>query len=660
MDKDVLSTLNEVVRLMQDGQADAAERKCRDALARWEDDVNLVAMLGAILASKGETGQAENQLRLAIKLEPEFAKPYEDLGSLHLTRGDNDGAIQWFRKALALNPDQASAVRGLCVALERAGRADEARELRHKMRQSMSIGNLLREAEALRANGDIAASEQACDVILRREPRNTDALRILAKAATDDERFAVAEGYLKRIVSLLPNRADALFDLGKFLRDRGRYRDSITELRAAAHIAPDNPEIQSYLGNMLGIVGRTDEALQAYDNCLAQSADHPAALIGRGHMLRVAGRTDEARESYARCTRVHPGIGTAWWYLASLHGYVGSDEDTQLIQQQLDAGTTDRESEAGFRFALARTFEHLEQYGAAWQQYSLGNAAKRSLVNYDPDKIKHDNERIKQVFSHTFFAGTAADKPTDRTPIFILGMPRSGSTLIEQILSSHSQVEGCGELPAIITLTSALTSTLTEKNPGSLHYAEIVEQLNANELAGLGKSYLHNAATHCSDGCRYFTDKMPANFPHAGFIHSILPHAKIIDARRSPLATCVANYRQLFARGKHQSYDIGELGQYYLQYVDMMAHWDNVLPGKILRVHYEDIVADLEGQVRRLLDFCDLPFESTCVEFHKNRRAVNTASAEQVREPLYASGVEFWKHYDPYLDELRTVLAPVL
>ena len=305
---------------------------------------------------------------------------------------------------------------------------------------------------------------------------------------------------------------------------------------------------------------------------------------------------------------------------------------------------------------MARTFENLERYDAAWQQYSLGNAAKRSVVNYDPDQFEHDNERIKATFSHTFFAGSAADKPTDRTPIFILGMPRSGSTLIEQILSSHSQVEGCGELPAIITLTSALTA----KNRDSLHYAEIAAQLNADELASLGKSYLQNAATHCSDECRYFTDKMPANFPHTGFIHSILPHAKIIDARRSPLATCVANYRQLFAQGKHQSYDLGELGEYYLQYVDMMAHWDNVLPGKILRVQYEDIVADLEGQIRRLLDFCDLPFESSCVEFYKNRRAVNTASAEQVREPLYASGVEFWKHYDPFLDELKNVLAPVL
>ncbi|MEQ8208016.1 MAG: sulfotransferase, partial [Woeseia sp.] len=364
----------------------------------------------------------------------------------------------------------------------------------------------------------------------------------------------------------------------------------------------------------------------------------------------------KARESYAQCTRVHPEIGTAWWYLASLHGYIASDDDCLLMQQQLEAGATDPESEVGFHFALARAYENSARFDLAWQQYALGNTAKRRLVSYDADKLRSDNQRIKQVFSRAFFAGSTARTPTDTTPIFILGMPRSGSTLLEQILSSHSQVEGCGELPTIMTLTSSLPA----KRPGGLNYAELVEQLNADELTGLGRSYLHSTAVRCSDGCQYFTDKMPANFPHVGFILSILPHAKIIDARRNPLATCVANYRQLFAQGKNQSYDLGELGDYYLQYVEMMAHWDDVLPGKVLRVQYEDVVADLDGQVRRLLDFCDLPYESSCIEFHKSRRAVNTASAEQVREPLYASGLDFWKHYEPYLDELRARLAPVL
>ncbi|ANO50091.1 tetratricopeptide repeat-containing sulfotransferase family protein [Woeseia oceani] len=656
MAEDVRSILRKVIRLMQSNNSAAAELECRRGLAEWQDDVNLIAMLGAVLASKGNTSEAEQRFRQAIKLEPAFPKPYEDLAALLLSRQDYEGAIQFYRKALALNPTQVSALQGLCAALERAGRSAEAGKLREQLYQSMPVASLLQEAETLRVRGASADSEKVCDAVLRREPENTDALRVLAKVATDSERYAVAEGYLKRIVRLAPDRASGFFELGRFLRDRGRYPEAIAELQNALRLAPDDPEIHAYLGNMFGVVGQTEDALLAYGNCLAKSPDHPAALIGRGHILRMEGQTDKARQSYAQCTRVHPGIGTAWWYLASLHGYVASDEDCQFMQKQLATGVVDPESEVGFRFALARALENREQYDLAWQQYVLGNAAKRRLVSYDPDRFGSDNRRIRQVFSRSFLADSAAQTATDTTPIFILGMPRSGSTLLEQILSSHSRVEGCGELPAIINLTSGLAA----KTPASIHYAERVAALSADELAALGRRYLHNSLASCSAGCEYFTDKMPANFPHVGFIHSILPHAKIIDARRNPLATCVANFRQLFAQGKNQSYDLNELADYYLQYVEMMAHWDDVLPGKILRVQYEDVVADLDGQVRRLLDFCGLPFESACIEFHKSRRAVNTASAEQVREPLYASGLDFWKHYEPYLDELRARLEPVL
>lgn len=597
MAEDVRNTLRSVVRLMQQNQHDAAESICRNALERWANDVNLVAMLGAVLASRGEIDEAQQQLRLAISIEPDFAKPYEDLAALHLARNDYAGAIPLFHKALELSPHQALSLQGLGLALQ-----------------------------------------------------------MLAKTATDEKRFAVAEGYLKQVAELAPNRPDGRFQLARFLHDRGRLADAISELEAATRLAPDDVEILSYLGNLLGIVGRTDDALRTYEDCLARSPDEPAALIGRGHMLRMRGRTEEARESYARCTRIHPEIGSAWWYLASMHGYVAGDEDRLTMQQQLDTDAADPESEVGFHFALGRAFENTGEYDVAWQHYELGNACKRRSVSYDASKLKQDNERIKTRFSAAFFAGDAANTPADRTPIFIVGMPRSGSTLAEQILASHSQVDGCGELPAIISLTS----TLVAKQPGSTHYSEIMPLLSSDELTGLGRSYLHHAAVHRSDSCRYFTDKMPANFPHIGFIMRILPHARIIDARRNPLATCVANYRQLFAQGKNQTYDLHELADYYLQYVDLMQHWDSVLPGKVLRLQYEDVIADIEGQVRRLLDFCGLPFESSCIEFHKSQRAVNTASAEQVRKPLYATGLDFWEHYDDYLDELRNVLAPIL
>ncbi len=656
MTVDVRRSLDDIVQLMNKNRIGAAETMCRENLGLQPDDVNLLGMLGAILIKKGAWEKAEKHLRRAIELEPGFAKPYEDLGVLHLARNQHRRAIPFFEKAIAIDPGQPSAMRGLAIALHRTGREEEAEALRTQAVQATSTANLLVEAEGLRRSGATREAEQVCDVILRREPENMDALRILAIIATDDERFVIAEGFLRRIVKLAPRKAGPLRDLGKFLGDRGRYPEAIEQLQAAAPLSPEDPDIQLHLGNMLGIAGRSEEALRAYDKCLLHKKDEPAALIGRGHMLRIAGRQEEANACYTRCAKVSPDIGSTWWYLASLHRYSASDDEVRAMQAQLETGTLTPDSTVAFHFALARAFEKRERYEDAWTQYSLGNAGKRALVHYDPVQSELDQRKIRETFSAEFLATQSATTPTGVKPIFILGMPRSGSTLIEQILASHSLVEGAGELPYILMMTKNLLAN----RPGSLHYTEVMGQLDVDELTGLGKSYLHYAATHCSEDRPYFTDKMPANYPHAGFIHQTLPHAKVIDARREPMATCVANYRQLFAQGKNQTYDLTELGEYYLQYSEMMAHWDEVLPGYVLRVQYEDVVTDLESQVRRILEFCGLPFDPACLDYHKSDRPVNTASAEQVREPIYTSAVEFWKNYDPYLDELREVLSPIL
>lgn len=656
MTGDMRRMLDEIVQLVSRNRVGDAEKICREQLDSHPEDVNLLAMLGAILIRKGAWEKAETHLRRAIEIEPGFAKPHEHLGMLHLLRNQCRRAIPFFEKALALEPGQAASMRGLIGALQRLGREKEAETLRTQFMQNTSTANLLAEAEVLRRSGNTAEAEQVCDLVLSREPENTDALRILAIMATDVERFVIAEGFLRRIVKLTPNRASALRDLGKFLGDRGRYPEAIEQLQSAALVAPDDPDIQLHLGNMLGIAGRSEEALAAYDQCLLHHKDDPAALIGRGHMLRIAGRQEEANACYTRCAEVSPDIGSTWWYLASLHGYAASDEDVSRMRAQLEKGSLTPDSEVAFRFALARALEKRERFDEAWQQYSLGNAGKRALVHYDPVKSELDQRKIKEVFTQEYFAQPLAKTPTDLTPIFILGMPRSGSTLLEQILASHPLVEGGGELPYIMMMTTSMIAN----RPGSLHYTEVIGDLDIGELTGLGRSYLHYAATHCTADRPFFTDKMPANYPHVGFIHQTLPHAKVIDARRDPLATCVANYRQLFAQGKNQTYDLAELGEYYLQYCAMMTHWDTVLPGYVLQVRYEDVVQDIESEVRRILEFCGLPFDPACLEFHKSERPVNTASAEQVREPIYTSAVEFWKNYDPYLDELREVLAPVL
>ena len=647
---------DELLGLIQADRIDAAERLCRASLAADPDEVNLLGMLGALLLKKGELEEAEQYLLRTIDLEPSFAKPYEDLGAVYLTRNQPGKAVTFLEKAVSLNRNEPSALQGLLVALQRSGRREEAARLRQRLVASSPQARMLVEADELRKRGETDKAEHICQDILERQPENTAALRLLAVIATEKGNFVVAEGFLRRICKVSPGHVGAMLDLGRFLGDRGRYPEAIEIVQGASRAAGQDPDVDLLLGDMLAIVGRSHEALQAYENCLKSRPDNPSALLGRGHMLRITGRSEDAEESYLRCTQISPDTGDAWWNLTSLHHYSASDEDVSTMRAALDSDDLSAESRVAFHFALARVHEKRRNFEAAWREYSLGNADKRALIKYDPVETELQAHKIKETFNAGIFDQQPAATPTDRTPIFIVGMPRAGSTLVEQILASHSEVEGTGELPYVIMISNALS---TRGTTGAA-YPEVVGEFDAAQLTGLGRSYLHHAATHCPGDKPYFTDKMPANFSHVGFIHLILPHAKIIDARRDPMATCVANYRQLFAQGKNQSYDLTELGEYYLQYADTMSHWDEVLPGRVLRVQYEDVVADLEAQVRRILDHCGLPFEDACVEFHRSARPVNTASSEQVRQPIYQSAVEFWKHYEPYLDELREVLSPIL
>jgi len=635
--------LEDIFRHITNDRLDDAELLCREALLHDEKDINVLGILGAILLKKNELVEAEKTLQSVNELEPAFAKPHEDLGMLYLNQNKPEAAVDCFERATALDASQASAFRGLSTALQQCGRRDEAQVALERYLALSPTSDSIAQARLLHTDGESQRAETVCEDILKREPNNTHALRMLAIIASDDERYVVAEGLLRRIIKLIPESIPAIGELGRFLADRSRFPEAIEILEQAEKQDASNAQLRLMLGDMYLVVGRTSEALRSYEKCLELSPDEAMALLGRGHMLRIAGDRDEAEASYRRCISVSPEIGHAWWSISSLHGYHASDEEVAQIQAQIDAANPNAESEVAFRFALARACERRDDYASAWQQYELANTAKRRLVSYDPVEIEVRHNKMTKVFSAEFCRELPTADATGRSPIFILGMPRSGSTLIEQILASHSLVEGAGELPYIIMMSAVDKA-----------------ELDASQRAGLGKSYLYHASTHCSEDRPYFTDKMPANFSHVGFIHSMLPNAKIIDTRRDPLATCVANYRYLFASGKNQSYDLTELGEYYLQYVQIMDHWDKVLPGVVLRVQYEEVVDDLESQVRKILDFCGLEFEQNCLEFHKSDRAVNTASSEQVRQPIYRSGVDYHKNYDSHLDVLREILEPIL
>lgn len=656
MSSDSRTTMDDIFRHVSADRLDDAEALCRKVLQGKPGDINVLGMLGAILLKKKQPEEAEVLLKRTIELEPAFAKPHEDLGLLYLDRGDAEQALARLEKAIVLDESLVSAQRGIAVALHRLGRNDEAEAARARFMNLSPTANSLAEADALRKAGDTERAEQICQELITREPENIAALRLLAIIASDEERFGIAEGLLRRILKLAPGNVAALRDLGRFLNDRSRYPEAIELLEQAIAIDAGNPDIQVVLGDMLSIVGRSADALAAYVECLERSPDDPAALIGRGHMLRICGRREEAIESYRRSLEIRPENGDTWWNLASLHGYQVSDDEVSAMRATVDAGGLSPESAVGFCFALARACEQREDYAGAWEQYMLGNSGKRALVKYDPVETEVLHGKLRNALTSDIYDKDIATPPQDRTPVFILGMPRSGSTLIEQILASHSMVEGAGELPYIIMMSKALGANSTD----NVRYPEIMKMLDASQLTGLGRSYLHYTHTHCANDAPYFTDKMPANYSHVGLIHLILPNAKIIDARRNPIATCVANYRTLFAQGKNQTYDLTELAEYYLQYVKMMGHWHDVLPGQVLRVQYEDVVADLGHEVRRILDFCELPFEESCINYDQSARPVNTASSEQVRQPIYDSAVNFWKNYELHLDELKEILQPVL
>ena len=653
---DIRKSIDEVLRLVSSGQLEQAEQKCRSMLSSQPRNVNLVALHGATLLKLEQMDEAQHVLQKAIALEPGFAKPYEDLGHLFLVRKQPEKSARRFKQAISRDGKQASAYSGLAISLVQLGRPQEA-EVAHQQFLDLSpVDRALDEADTLLQKGDLAGSERLCSDFLRQEPENTRLLRMLARIATDGGRNIETETLLRRIINLAPNEYLPVNELGRFLAEQGRFPEAIEMFEQAILLNEAVPQNFSLLGDAMAVIGRSADALTSYQRALQLNPGDAHALAGQGHMLRIEGNRSDAVASYEKCTKLQPEFGDAWWNLSSLKGYQLSDEQIKVIHDQIASERLNVDSEIAMRFALARASEARADYEAAWREYSLGNSLKREQVHYDPVQTEVTHDAIIEQFTSDLLRRVTPHETSRQTPIFILGMPRSGSTLVEQILASHSLVEGAGELPYMTMLSSSLGGQRQDE----LRYPDVVSELTERQLESLGKAYLYHSRAHRKQNLSYFTDKMPANFSHVGLIHMMLPNAKIIDTRRHPMGTCVANFRQLYAQGKNQTYDLIECAEYYLEYARMMGHWQEVLPGGVLRVQYEDVVADLEGQVRQILDYCELPWEDSCLEFHKNTRSVNTVSAEQVREPIYTDAVEFWKHYESQLESVREILAPVL
>jgi len=649
------ATFDEAIALINAGNLAGADALCRAALQTYPRDVNMLALLGALLIKMNRAEEAATTLRQAIALAPTFAKPHEDLGRLLVQQNRMQDALPYLERATRLDPNLEDAWLALGKALAAVGRGAEADVAFEKCFALSPERRFMALAAEHQKEGRLDEAEHLYRRVLRHNPSNVDAMRLLALIALQAGNDNQAESLLQKTLSVAPDFLAAILDLGRLRKEQDRYAEALECFDRAIALDATNAQAHYLRGATLAPAAFTHEAIDAYQRCLELRSDHLGALMGLGHVLKAVGRYHDAVASYDACIRLRPDLGETYWSLANLKTYRFEDATVAGMERQIAAGGLTVQSEVNFLFALGKAYEDRNDFDKAWHFYREGNTRQRAEVSYDPVQTEATNDRLVRVFSAEFLQSRSGVGNPDPAPIFILGLPRSGSTLLEQILASHSEVEGTSELPYL----SRITTWLNRNRAEGINYPEAVCELRAEDFARLGSDYLGYAQMHRRQGAPRFIDKMPNNFPNVGLLALILPNARIIDARRHPLDACLSCYRQLFAKGQAFTYDLTEIGEYYLQYQRMMDHWAQVLPGRVLTVQYEEVVADFETQARRLLEFCGLRWEEACLRFYESDRPVRTPSSEQVRQPIYDRSVGHWQHYAAHLDELTTVIAPL-
>ncbi|MEQ9465719.1 MAG: sulfotransferase [Haliea sp.] len=513
---------------------------------------------------------------------------------------------------------------------------------------------VLRKAMDALLDGRIGETERLCRQFLQRYPADVTAIRLLADVAIKLGRWADAENLLVRCLELAPDFHLARYNYAFVLSRQTHYEQALIELEALLQ-DEDNPSYRTLQAATLVRLGHFEQAIAIYERLLADAPRQPKVYLSYGHALKTVGRQDESIAAYRTAIRLAPELGEAYWSLANLKTVSLTDDELEAMRSALGKPGLQAEDAAQLSFALAKALEDRGQYDQAFTHYAEGNEVRRRQSTYSAAAQHEKIQRTIRCQDAPFFAQRAGSGCRARDPIFIVGLPRAGSTLLEQILASHSLVEGTQELPDIIAMARRLGG---KPQPGERsRYPEILEDLSPGELRELGEEYLHRTRRYRGTA-PIFIDKMPNNFEHIGLIHLMLPDAKIIDARRHPLACCFSGFKQYFARGQRFSYSLSDIGHYYRDYVALMDHYDKVLPGRVHRVQYEELVVDFESQVRKLLNYCGLEFEVGCLSFHENQRAVRTASSEQVRQPVFTDAVEHWRHFLPHLGPLVAALGP--
>jgi tetratricopeptide (TPR) repeat protein len=576
----------------------------------------------------------------------------------HSLDEDPERAARAARMALAAHPSSPPALRLLGLALRATGQSEEAAEFEQRALKAATADPILLQAGSGLVTNELHEAEPLLRERLKRDPYDYSAIRMMAELAARIGRLTDSENLLRRAIELAPSFQNARANLATVLYRQHRAADALEVLDQLAEHGDLADGYRNLRAAALGRVGGYQEAIALYRDVLGRHGDQPKIWMSLAHLLKTVGELDEAISSYRRAIDLAPALGEVWWSLANLKTVRFDGGDIAAMEAALDDAALGADDQLHLHFALGKAYEDRAEPARSWDHYATGNDIRAGQVRHNPDRITDLVDRSIGLMTAEFFGAREGQGHDAPDPIFILGLPRAGSTLLEQILASHSLVEGTMELPDIHNLVRRIDGKHDPAERGA--YPDALASLDAEALAGLGREYLDTTRIQRSEGKAFFIDKMPNNWAYAGFIRLILPNAKIIDARRHPLDCGFSNFKQHFARGQAFSYDLHHIGRYYADYVRLMAHLDRVQPGKVHRVIHERLVDDPEREIRALLDHCGLEWEDGCLRFHENKRAVRTASSEQVRQPLSRSGIGQWKPYEPWLGPLKAALGPAL
>jgi len=590
--------------------------------------------------------------------KPGFAIVQCELGLTLRRLGRSGEAIASLRRAVALQPNLAPAWLALAEIYTDVGDVRNADLAYGQHIQCATHDPRMRAAGAALYDNRLPEAESLLRAQIREQPADVAALRMLAEVAARLRRYGDAEVLLRHCVSLAPSFIPARQNLALVLHRQNKPAEALAAIDHCLSVQPGHVSHRNLKAAILGTIGEYEASVQLYREVLNEYPNQAKVWMSFGHALKTAGHDAEGIGAYRHSIKLIPELGEAYWSLANLKTFRFTSQDVSAMRAALNAAELDPHERFHFHFALGKALEDDGKFEESFQHYTEGNRLRRLELRYDAEEHHDRLARSHELFTAQFLRERSGYGCPARDPIFIVGLPRSGSTLLEQILASHSQVEGTMELPDIMAIARRLSAGVDDT--GGANYPRVLAALTEDQWRGLGEEYLERTRIHRKLGTPFFIDKMPNNFAHLGLMLVALPNAKIIDARRHPLACCVSGFKQHFAIGQQFTYNLEDFGRYYRDYVALMAHFDRVAPGRVHRVIYEQMVDDTEAQVRALLDYCGLPFEANCLRFYENSRAVRTASSQQVRRPIFRDGVDQWRNFEPWLLPLKEAIGPAL